>query len=276
LLALLGDAESLWLRLAVACRAVEVYNTPKFESMRKQCIQQDLSWAKPARVWEHSLDNMYNLPASQPVPLDSMGQPLYVPVEPRATLAGTAPPPHAAGSLQAPGILSMPAAAPPKATGGLPAIPAPAPKLSTVVPASPEPSAAVSAGPPRPTPQGATAPAAPSASTPAVSSTPPPPVTVVGPAAAKAAQNGAVDAKTAASAAPAADGAVSSLEVAPPIPSAVSQLNGAATEEATAKVEQELAAAETPVNRLRQEGDGAARKSEVEAKAADPALPPKV
>lgn len=38
--------------------ALQVYNTPKFREMVKNCIYQDLSWSKPARKWEAILEEI--------------------------------------------------------------------------------------------------------------------------------------------------------------------------------------------------------------------------
>jgi len=45
--------------MAAACgAAVEAFGTPSFEAMVEKCIGQDLSWAKPAKKWEATLEEM--------------------------------------------------------------------------------------------------------------------------------------------------------------------------------------------------------------------------
>lgn len=44
--------ENLTPCLFIVYRAVNVYKTPAFGNMRRNCITQDLSWEKPARKWE--------------------------------------------------------------------------------------------------------------------------------------------------------------------------------------------------------------------------------
>lgn len=39
-------------------RAVEIYGTEAYTAMSKKCIDQDLSWAEPARKWEATLEEM--------------------------------------------------------------------------------------------------------------------------------------------------------------------------------------------------------------------------
>lgn len=41
-----------------ACRAAQAYATPQMGEMREACIDQDLSWAKPARKWEAVLEEL--------------------------------------------------------------------------------------------------------------------------------------------------------------------------------------------------------------------------
>eukprot|EP00884_Botryococcus_braunii_P016672 jgi/Botrbrau1/3689/Bobra.0008s0016.1 len=255
------DAQAL---ASAVKRAVEVYGTPKFESMRKQCIQQDLSWAKPARVWEHSLDKMINLPSREPVALDAAGQPLYVPVEPRATLAGTSPPQRSATGASSSRVSSP--LAPPSESASV--APLSTPKLPTATTVAPEPASGPTVAPPVPSGDVQRA----GAKIPGTKVSPPPPVaaTVVGPSTPKTAANGAVDGMTAVPAARAPDGAVRAADPAVPlsVSSSVAPSNGSPKEE-TETVEQEMAAAETPVNRLRQGSDRVESKSEVDSKSVD-------
>ena len=52
--------------LPCTCRAALVYPTPKLAEMREACIDQDLSWAKPARKWEAVLEEMAISPSVDP------------------------------------------------------------------------------------------------------------------------------------------------------------------------------------------------------------------
>jgi granule-bound starch synthase len=50
-----ADADAI---AATVQRASQVYGTPKFKEMVKACINQDLSWAQPAKKWEAVLEEM--------------------------------------------------------------------------------------------------------------------------------------------------------------------------------------------------------------------------
>jgi granule-bound starch synthase len=43
---------------ATVSRAAQVFQTPKFREMVKNCISQDLSWAAPAKKWEAVLEEV--------------------------------------------------------------------------------------------------------------------------------------------------------------------------------------------------------------------------
>ena len=49
------DAEAV---AATMKRAIEVFGTPQFETMRQNCISQDLSWGPPAKKWEAILTEL--------------------------------------------------------------------------------------------------------------------------------------------------------------------------------------------------------------------------
>jgi granule-bound starch synthase len=51
-----ADADAI---AATVSRASQVYTTPKFKEMVRACINQDLSWAQPAKKWEAVLEEVY-------------------------------------------------------------------------------------------------------------------------------------------------------------------------------------------------------------------------
>ncbi|KAK9799719.1 hypothetical protein WJX73_003691 [Symbiochloris irregularis] len=63
----LVDADAQAIADTIA-RAAEVHSTPQMAEMREACIDQDLSWAKPARKWEAILEEMMHGTSSQPPP----------------------------------------------------------------------------------------------------------------------------------------------------------------------------------------------------------------
>lgn len=212
--------------------------------MRAKCIRQDLSWAKPARVWEHSLDKVFNLPPRAVAALDAAGQPLPVADKQETTLAGISPPSRSAvgaSSAPSPPTRATPAAAAPSVPAGVAA------GQAKAVPSVP--AAALTST--RTDPLPSAAPAAPVQKV----VVPPSPSKPVGETAAPAA--GVNGTGSAAPVPPSADGVAkpSVRPPPPPAPKAVAASNGAA-KEAAEKLETELAAAETPVKRLQQEAQG--------------------
>lgn len=50
-----ADADAI---AATVRRAAQVFPTPKFKEMVRACINQDLSWSKPARKWEAVIEEL--------------------------------------------------------------------------------------------------------------------------------------------------------------------------------------------------------------------------
>lgn len=59
---------SAHMHVCCMCRAAEVHGTSQLAEMREACIDQDLSWAKPARKWEAILEEMMHGSDSKPPP----------------------------------------------------------------------------------------------------------------------------------------------------------------------------------------------------------------
>lgn len=54
----------------------QVYSTPKFREMVKACINQDLSWAQPAKKWEAVLEEVYKGCTAAPAKKASVATPV--------------------------------------------------------------------------------------------------------------------------------------------------------------------------------------------------------
>ncbi|KAI8465947.1 MAG: granule-bound starch synthase I [Monoraphidium minutum] len=191
-----ADAEAV---AATVSRAAAAYRSGKWQSMAQAAIDQDLSWAKPAKKWEAVLEEIMTgvtsakkdaivTPVQEPGPqVKTLSSAAIAKASGAAPAPAAGPAPAAAPAAAAPAIKPAAAAAARAAAAATPAVPRAAPAPVAAAPAQPAaPAAPAAPVAPKPAAPAAAAVTAPKPAAPAAAA-PKPAAAAAAPAAVKAA-----------------------------------------------------------------------------------------